>query len=472
VEFVRDAAQGVRVVAGQERTHLTLHPGEEIRTPLVVLQFWRGGDWIDAQNTWRRWMIAHNIPRPGGIPPPPLLAASSSAFYNEMTTADEASQLHFIDRYAEEKFPLDIWWMDAGWFEHNGRWQAPKALRVDRARFPRGLRFVTDYMHARNLKSVVWFEPERVMPDNELYRDHPEWLLRNPTPGLVSKKLNLGDPAAREWLTNLISDRITTEGIDIYRQDFCILEVDAIWRLNDAADRQGITENHDISGYLAFWDELHRRHPNLIIDSCAGGGSRNELETLRRALPFWRSDYAFDPASNQTQTYGLSLWIPYHGTAPGPRQFEPYEVRSAATTSMVILAWDLRDPTLPYAKLRRLIADWRSYAGNYLGDFYPLTPCSLAPDIWVAWQYHRPEIGRGVIQAFRHAESAYTSAHVSLRGLEASARYRFTNLDQPSTTFELTGRQALESGLDLAINTSPGAVVITYEKVPRGAAAP
>ena len=65
-EFIRDQDQGLRLKAGQELTHFKLLPGEEVRTPLVVMQFWKGGDWIRSQNIWRRWMIAHNMPRPGG----------------------------------------------------------------------------------------------------------------------------------------------------------------------------------------------------------------------------------------------------------------------------------------------------------------------------------------------------------------------------------------------------------------------
>ncbi len=59
--FVRDGAHGLNITGGQELTHLKLLPGEEIRTPLVVLQFWRG-DWVRSQNLWRRWMVAHNLP--------------------------------------------------------------------------------------------------------------------------------------------------------------------------------------------------------------------------------------------------------------------------------------------------------------------------------------------------------------------------------------------------------------------------
>lgn len=75
-EFARNEWPGdIHVSAGQELTHFTLHPGEEVRTPLIVLQAWRSasGDWLRGQNLWRRWMMAHSMPKPGGKLPPPLL---------------------------------------------------------------------------------------------------------------------------------------------------------------------------------------------------------------------------------------------------------------------------------------------------------------------------------------------------------------------------------------------------------------
>ena len=63
-------ARGLTCGAGKELTHFMLLPGEEVRSPLVALLFWRG-DWIDGQNVWRRWMIAHGLPRPGRQLPAP-----------------------------------------------------------------------------------------------------------------------------------------------------------------------------------------------------------------------------------------------------------------------------------------------------------------------------------------------------------------------------------------------------------------
>lgn len=458
-EFARDAKTGIRVTAGQELTHLRLHPGEEIRTPLMVLQFWRG-DWIAAQNVWRRWMFAHNLPKFGVT-----FAASSAAQFAEMIGANESNQVEFIDRYREEKLPIDYWWMDAGWYINNGRWQEPVVWKADPKRFPRGLRAVTDHAHAAGIKSIVWFEPERVMPSNSLYTQRPEWLFPNRISPRLSKLLYLGNPEARQWLTDLVDRVLTEEGVDVYRQDFNVLEPAEVWRSNDAEDRQGIFENHHIVGYLAHFDELRRRRPGLVIDSCAGGGSRIDLESMRRALPFWRSDYCFDVVSNQCQSYGLSLWVPYFGTATGPRQFTAYELRSNLACPLATAAWDVRDRTLPYDDLRRAVQQWRSYAENYFGDFYPLTPASLGADVWLAWQFDRPAAGRGVVQAFRRAESVYETARVQLRGLEPAARYRLTDLDRPENARTASGRELMESGLDLAIAIRPGSAIVTYEKL-------
>ncbi|MEN6338101.1 MAG: alpha-galactosidase, partial [Phycisphaerales bacterium] len=308
-EFVRDGARDLSLSASQELTHFKLLPGEEVRSPLVVLQFWKG-QWIASQNVWRRWMMAHSMPKPDGVLPPAKLFASSSRQYNEMIDANEARQILFIDRYAQEDIKLDYWWMDAGWYiHHGGGWPRVGTWEVDPARFPRGLRAVSDYAHSKGLKILVWFEPERVAAGTWLAENHPEWILGGAKGGL----LNLGNDAARQWLTDHVDRLLTEQGIDLYRQDFNMDPLNN-WRSADAADRQGITEIKHVTGYLAYWDELIRRHPGLLIDSCASGGRRNDIETMRRAVPLWRSDYAYEATGHQCMTYGLSLWLPYHGT--------------------------------------------------------------------------------------------------------------------------------------------------------------
>ncbi|MBN2507122.1 MAG: NPCBM/NEW2 domain-containing protein [Verrucomicrobia bacterium] len=455
-QFTRDQANGLRVAAGQENTHLKLLPGEEIRTPLIVLQFWRG-DWIHAQNVWRRWMLAHNLPRPAGKLPPVQMAACSSHQFGEMIHADSASQKLFVDRYLEEKLPLDYWWMDAGWYWCDGQWPKTGTWEVDTNRFPGGLRPISDHAHAKGVKIIVWFEPERVHSGTWLTENRPEWILGGKNGGL----LNLGNGEARAWLTDHVDKLLTEQGIDLYRQDFNMDPL-GLWRGNDAEDRQGITENHHVTGYLAYWDELRRRHPNMLIDSCASGGRRNDLETMRRAVPLLRSDYIMEPVGNQGHTYGLSFWLPFQGTGTGSGALSPYLLRSTMVTHFTA-CFDVRRNDLDYAMIRRVLGQWKQYAECYFGDYYPLTPYSLDPALWIAWQFDRPDTGQGVVQAFRRDQSVYETARFKLRGLDSAARYTVTNLDSGEQK-TIPGRELIEDGLLVPVPDQPGDAVITYAR--------
>lgn len=457
-EFARDATNGVHIRAGQERVNLTLRPGEEIRSPLVVVQFYRG-DWIRAQNIWRRWMLAHNLPRPGGKLPAPQLTPCSSHQYGEMISANEENQKMFVDRYVEEGLGPDYWWMDAGWYVNSTGWPNTGTWEVDKKRFPNGLRAISDHARARGVKTLVWFEPERVTAGTWLWETHPEWLIGS---GEGQRLLNLGNLEALGWLTEHVDKLLIEQGIDLYRQDYNIDPL-AIWRETDAPDRQGITENHYVTGYLAYWDELRRRHPNMLIDSCASGGHRNDLETMRRSVPLLRSDYILEPIGQQAQTYGLAFWLPYFGT--GDSATDAYRLRGTLLSGF-IACWDMRNKDLPYDLFRKLVGQWREYAPNYHGDYYPLTSYSLGKDQWIGWQFDRPEAGEGMVQAFRRPDSVYESARFKLFGLDPKATYSVTDIDS-NKSVKMTAKELMEKGLRVEISERPGAVVIRYRKAAR-----
>ncbi len=470
--FRRDARNGLRITSGQEACRFTLYPGETVRSPLVVMQFWKGGDWIDAQNTWRRWMVKHNIPRSNGkLPPLPMLNACSSHQFAEMTQADEQSQKDFIDMYLDKGLKLDYWWMDAGWYvgaAENG-WPWTGTWEVDRRphRFPNGLRAISDYGRSKGVKTIVWFEPERVAGGTWLATEHPDWILGG-------SLLNLGNPEAFEWLVNHVSKIITDEGIDLYRQDYNIDPI-SMWRSGDTKDREGITENKYVMGYLAYWDALLERHPGMLIDSCASGGHRNDLETMRRALPLLRSDYLFEPVGQQAQTYGLSFWIPFHGTAYCPSNssvgwgygtgskeaYGPYIRRSNMCPSGTG-CFDFREP-VDDALILRLYKEWKDVGRYYFGDFYPLTDYNRAADAWIGWQFHSPEDDAGFIQAFRREACVYKAADMLLRGLNPDTVYTVTDFDAVGRTVKKTGRELMEGGVEIVIPDRPGAALLKYE---------
>jgi alpha-galactosidase len=461
-EFVRDNGDNIAITAGQELTHFKLLPGEEVRSPLMVLQYWKGGDWIRAQNVWRRWMFAYNVPRPGGKLPPVQFLGCSSRAYNEMCGANEENQIMHIRRYQEERIKLDYWWMDAGWYKGGASgWGNVGTWETDPTRFPQGFKPISDYAHANGSKILVWFEPERVSGGSWIAANHPEWVLGG-------SLLNLGHPEALKWLVNHIDKLITDNGIDLYRQDFNMDPLGA-WRANDAPDRQGITENKHVMGYLAYWDELRKRHPNLLIDSCASGGRRNDLETMRRAVPMWRSDNAFNQINNQSMTCGISLWIPFQGTgsvmarnAPyyggGFTEVDPYCFWSDTGPSLNS-GIDMRVKEINYDLLRKLLEQWRRMSPNYYGDFYPLTPWTLDANAWIAWQFDRPEQHKGVLQVFRRDNAPAGEMRIKLRGLDADATYELNDFDKAVPT-NASGRELMETGLLVTLPPRAAAVIV------------
>ena len=463
--FTRDNGTGLRIQAGQELTHLRLRPCEEIRTPLIALLFWQGTDVTEAQNLWRRWYVAHNMPRVRGKTQPAVA---------QIQVRGAKKDTAYVQRFLDAGIGVDLCWRDAGgtresvWFQAGvGPFHTPGMVwlnsgtwEIDPVKFPHGFKPFTDWIHARGMQFVLWFEPERVGdPNSWLGRNHPEWLLPGTSHGAL---LDEGNPAARQWLLEHVSRMVSSQGIDWYREDMNGGGPLRAWRRHDAPDRQGITENLYIQGHLAFWDELRRRHPGLRIDSCASGGRRNDLETMRRAVPLLRSDFQFPNMpgvveGNQGHTYGLSFWLPFQGT--GCYLYEPYAYRSFYLPSFGMGALTAQNK----AAQRKAYAECRQVAPLMLADYYPLTPYSRELHRWIAWQFNRPEQGDGMIQAFRRPQCADEIARFKLRGLSPGDGYVLTNLDTGQSQ-AIVGRDLLDKGLAVPIADRPGGAVITYKR--------
>lgn len=457
--FVRDNGDTLRVEAGQQLTHLFLKPGEEIRTPLMAMLFWRGTDVVRAQNIWRHFYIAHIIPRVDGKPQGPLKQIQ--------VNGDNAD---YVQTFLDAGIVPDICWRDAGaggttWYpsdvgpyHEKDSWLNTGTWEVDARKFPDSFKPFSDWVHKHNMKFVLWFEPERVgSPDSWLGKNHPEWLLH---PGSVGLILNEGNPEVFNWLTNHIEGLIKSNGIDWYREDMNGVGPCSSWRASDAPDRQGITENFYVQGHLAYWDALRAMNPKLRIDSCASGGRRNDLETMRRAVPLLRSDFQFPDLQknvidgNQCQTYGLSSWLPFQGSGIG--NYDPYSYRSFYMASFGmggLTPENKKAQQTAYAECAKIAPDL------LFGDYYPLTPYTLKDEDWIAWQFDRPETGGGCVQAFRHPKNEQPEMTFKLQGLNPSGTYEVTNLDKPGA-LSFSGKELMQNGLQVKLEARGSAVFI------------
>jgi alpha-galactosidase len=317
--------------------------------------------------------------------------------------------------------------------------------------------------------------------------ERPEWLLR--TQNNDNGLLDLGNPAARQWLTDHYCQLIRENGIKIYRQDHNFPPLDH-WRTNDAEDRQGMRENLHVQGYLQFWDDLLARNPGLWLDSCASGGRRNDLETMRRSVPLHYTDYGYgDHPVKLAFHRTMYEWIPYFKECTLSWDISEEETRADAgwdggaggsTTAITVRArfdpridsyayhcgmapmlfatLDIRRDDYDFALATKMIDVWRRAAPLMLyGDYYPHTPFHRSASEWVVRQFDDPVAGHGLVQGIRLPAAPAETTTVHLQGIDSDTQYRFENVESGETR-EIAGAALIRNGFTFALPARGGAI--------------
>jgi alpha-galactosidase len=263
---------------------------------------------------------------------------------------------------------------------------------------------------------------------------------------------------------------IEAYGITVFRQD-CNLDPAPWWQLADDTDREGITEIRFIEGLYEFWEELVRRHPGLLIDNCASGGRRIDLETISRSVALHRTDSAGDPEAAQSQTMGLSLYYPCAGSGAGGGfgadeidVDDSYFFRSCLGPGIHV-CWNVYTDAFDAVTARRMIEEFKLLRPLYYGDFYPLTVHNSAAisDVWCAYQLYREDLNRGAVFAFRRKNSPYPLAKLKLHGLDAAGEYELTDIDTDEKAI-YTGEALMDEGLEIAMAQAPDSKILVMNR--------
>ena len=464
----------VSIQTGIEDVEFYLQPGERIRTSSVVILPYEGTV-EQSQNHWRRLVREHYslIGSKGRDAYGPLCAG----VWGGMRSSSVMERISTIRKFA---LPFEYVWMDAGWYggdteptpdeyegdwpEHTGDWRISPLIH------PNGLKDVTKAVHEAGMKFLLWFEPERVRSGVPIAREHPEYFLSSGDPKDRNLLLNLGDENALRYCIETVCGIIEETGIDCYRQDFNFTPLKH-WRRNDTEGRKGITQIRHINGLYRFLDALLERFPHLLIDNCSGGGRRIDIEMLRRSIPLWRTDYMcpanFPVEAIQCHHMSFGQWMPYSGTGSG-RIYDTYRIRSCYDTAMTTnFSFSERNPfgddpeKMQWLKTR--LQEYLRIRPYFNGDIYQLTKISPNDDVWSACQFDRPENGDGLVQVFRREHAPYDTADFFLRGIDQSANYVFTDLDDESTV-TVSGEDLLTSGLRICIPKQRTAKIWIYSK--------
>jgi alpha-galactosidase len=492
-----NAGPDFRVKAGMALTHFKLNPGEEVRTPKILMLFWQGAR-VRGNNLLRQFILTHHRPLVDGKP---LLAPITNPNWGGTPASDH---LENIRQIIAHKLPFEYYWIDAEWFGHGLWWKNPGNWNIKKDLYPQGFKPITDLLHSSGHKFLLWFEPERVCEGTPWYTEHAEWLLSVPADKEVyrgfegkdawdiprsdpawipnesgrnqfrknDRLFNLADPQARRYFIDFFSNKVDEFAIDCFRNDSNIAPLE-FWRAADAPDRQGITEIRWIEGLYEFWDELRRRHPNLMIDDCASGGRRIDLETLGRSIALSRTDFTGNTLADQCHSYGLLQWVPLNTMFTINLSVDnDYPIRSSMTGGIsygLFGAGEAPQPKIDYAKfpfaaVKKALEKYRTIQKYFYGDFYPLTEYTQNDDAWMAYQFDLPAQGEGLVVILKRPLSDYSQAAFPLKALEKNAIYEITNLDnakkQINSATELTSK-----GLDVHLLKRPDSVVLRYKKM-------
>ena len=449
-----------------------LKPGETIRTALtLVIPYEVRGEHY-ATNLWRAWYIECNMPKSNAAGDD-LRPFSTACLANDtgLPNADGSiSERHYtwkpsMQKIINEGIRLNYRWFDAGWYtDPHGRtaetewWETIGSWEIDREKWPGDtFKQSVEWGHANGVKTLVWFEPERVTHVEGLTKNYgykAEWAVAGDKNAVGN---NIGDRGCLDWTLKRIIKFMDENDIDMYREDNNS-DPAPYWKNLDemeGMDRAGISESKAVAAHYELWDGIidfcRRNGKDTFVDSCASGGGRNDLESMRRGIPLLRSD-----SDRTTTALRLSMqtsfnkWIPFCGCATveqagqlelnGKR--DKYIFRASYNPVLNLSAQWTMDKTTDYGLLRYAQDEWDSVKGYFLKEFYVLTEWNGPEDTtnWTCYMYYDPVSDAGVLFAFRMEDAGAESCTVTLDMLDLGRAYAVTNKDANETT-HIAGRE-------------------------------
>ena len=439
----------------QEHFEAYLLPGEEVRSPLVSISFYENSNPLKGFNLFRKWIT--DCVYPENVTQNVYTVMEVAGPMSERTSDEIIEILDGIDNSVYEN--TDAFWMDAGWYEYNEGWyDGVGNWTVDTSRYDNGISELSGYAKEKGLGHVLWYEPERVYPGTQFHNvgsQHEEWLIYGDGDNIM---WNLADEEAFTYYCEYLLNSMKENGVTVYRQDFNFAPL-GYWQNADRDfydGRTGICENHYVTNLYRYLDYLTENIDGLIIDNCASGGKRLDLEMAFRSIPFWRSDYNCAVHYNlfeatQSQTYGLSFWLPISGTALNMQS--EYSSRSAVMPLMLMDFYANTHPDFSFHKEQRELM-----AGRY----YPLDFGSFDKNKMHAMQYSTDDGLAGTALIYKRPDVAKTEYTVKLNGLAPAKTYNIYDIDTPETVYTVTGEELMNKGLSISLPDGEKAIFLMY----------
>lgn len=208
---------------------------------------------------------------------------------------------------------IDTFVLDDGWFgKRNDDTTSLGDWFANKEKLPDGLKSVSDYCHKNGLKFGLWFEPEMVSPESELYKHHPTWVVkidgRSPCLGRDQLVLDLTNEKVVDFIVETISSHIENDGLDYIKWDMNRSITDQ-YSSTLLKENQKEFNHRYVLGLYSALKRITEKYPSVLIEGCASGGCRFDAGILAYCPQIWTSDNS-DAYSRTRIQYGTSYCYP------------------------------------------------------------------------------------------------------------------------------------------------------------------
>jgi alpha-galactosidase len=449
-----------------------LKPGEHLDTPDYFGGFSAEG-FGGASRCLHRLELNEILPDRAHPHVRPVLYNSWEATEFDVNEAGQKELAEKAAKIGVERFVMDDGWFGARNNDHAGLgdWV------VNRQKFPNGLQPLIQYVNGLGMDFGLWFEPEMVNPNSDLYRQHPDWAMHFPdrprTEARHQLVLNMARDDVKDYIFNAMDKMLSENNIKFIKWDMNRHFSEPGWPEVPVAEQKEIWVKY-VRNVYDIMDRLRAKHPGLEIESCSGGGGRVDLGVLQRVDEVWTSDNteAFDRLKIQEGfTYAYSpkvmmAWVTDVPNMNGRSTPLDYRFLVAMQGSLGIGSNLNKWMQADFDLATKMIAYYKQIRETVqTGSLYRL----LSPregDL-TANQYVSQNGKQAVLFAFLHSQQYRNPMPaVRLQGLDPKATYRVHKIDgklmDPNETY--TGSYLMNQGVHLRLTGDYDSTSVEFDR--------
>ena len=384
--------------------------------------------------------------------PRPIVLNSWETMYFNLTT-DKVLEL----AKCGQQLGIELFVLDDGWFGHReGDDSSLGDWTTDYRRLPKGISYIADEIHKMGMQFGLWFEPEMISIDSELYRTHPEWMIctpnRKPSVGRHQYVLDFTNPEVIDYLFDAISKMIHETKLEYIKWDYNRHITDA-YTATLPTTRQMEFGHRYILGVYQLLERLTKAYPDVLFESCSSGGGRFDLGMMYYAPQAWTSDDT-DPIERlkiqhgTSYGYSLSMMSAHVSASPNEQSGRRTSLDTrAAVAYFGVFGYELDVTTLDAEeaeKVKEQIRFYKKYRDVFqYGNFYRIR--SPFEDDFVDWQVVSKDESTSILvhtSLTSHLNPGYSV--VKFCGLDEGKRYTIAGMDE-----EFYGDELMNAGIKI-----------------------